>query len=74
MFKPQQVLRTSVPLKSENGSPINPGTRVVVMRTVDDKVRVKVMDPAHSDLNKTRLVASAGAFKTTHRGRPRKSS
>lgn len=73
MFKSQQVLRTAVPLRADGNVQIAPGTRVVVMKTVDgDKVRVKVMDPAHAELNKTRLVAGAGAFKVTHRGRPRK--
>ena len=72
MYKPQTVLRTAVPLKSENGIQVVPGTRVVVMKNVDvDKVRVKVIDPAHTDQNKIRLVAGNGAFRATHRGRPK---
>lgn len=74
MFKMQQVLRTKVPLKSENGVAVPPNTRVVVMRMVDtDRVRVKVSDPAHGDISKTRLVSGINAFHSTHRGRPRKS-
>ena len=72
-YKSQQVLRTKVPLKGDGGIQISPGTRVVVMRMVDDKVRVKVADPAHENLARTRIVAGAGAFNSTHRGRPRKS-
>lgn len=73
-YKPQQVLRTKVPLKSENGTQITPSTRVVVMRMVDNgqRVRVKVADPNHADIMKTRIVAGVKAFNLTHRGRPRK--
>jgi len=74
-YKPQQVLRTKVPLRSADGVQISPNTRVVVMRMVDgEKVRVKVADPAHENVAKTRIVAGVGAFNLTHRGRPRKDS
>jgi hypothetical protein len=74
-YKAQQVLRTKVPLRGEGGTQISPNTRVVVMRMVDnDKVRVKVADPAHETLARTRLIAGVNAFSVTHRGRPRKDS
>lgn len=71
-YKAQQVLRTKVPLKSENGAKVAPNTRVVVMRMVEDnRVRARIADPLHPTLAKSRLVAGVNAFKTTHRGRPK---
>jgi hypothetical protein len=71
-YKMQQVLRTKVPLKSEEGNPISPNTRVVVLKMVGgDRVRVRIADRS-SALNRNRLVAGVSAFNTTHRGRPRK--
>lgn len=72
-FKTQQILRTKVPLKTVDGRPVKPGTRVAVMKMVEQaRVRVKVMDPALPELKAVRLISGVGAFKTTHAGRPRK--
>lgn len=71
-YKPQQVLRTLQALKSQNGSPVPANSRVVVMRMVDgDKVRVKIVDPAHPALVKQRIVAATKYFNRTFRGRPK---
>ncbi len=72
-YKVQQVLRTKIPLKAENGAQVSPGTRVVVMGMAEDgRARVKVIDPKHPALAKARLIAGTGAFNLTHRGRPNK--
>jgi len=73
MYKMQQVLRTKVPMKTVDGTPVAPNTRVVVMKMIDEeRVRVKVADPAHADLNKARVMSGVKAFNLTHRGRPKK--
>lgn len=77
-----QVLRTSVPgLRTNAGNPVPPNTRVVVMsskRVSEDagaeKVKVKVVDPAHEALAGQWFSAAPGAFRTTSRGRPPKAA
>ncbi len=71
-YKSQQVLRTKVPLKTENGTQVSPNTRVVVMRMVDgERVRVKVADARTPELKATRIVSGVKSFNVTHRGRPK---
>ena len=65
-FKIQQVLRTKVPLKTESGDQVSPGTRVVVAKILEDgKARVRVADPNLPNLAGFRLVGSIGAFIST---------
>jgi hypothetical protein len=71
-FKPQQVLRTKVPLKAAEGKQVSPQTRVVVMQMADGRVKVKIADPRLPDLAGVRLESTPAAFVKTQRGRPTK--
>jgi len=75
------VFRTRVPLKTAEGNPVPPKTRVVVMSTqrVTEQnkgqkptIKVKIVDPAQPTLTGQWFCAAEGAFTATQRGRPKK--
>lgn len=75
-YKILQVLRTKVPLKADGEVQVSPGTRVVTLGMEEDGItaRTRIADPRYPKLLGVRLLAGAGAFNKTHRGRPRKTA
>ncbi len=78
-MKTATVLRTAVPLTTEQGTKLAPGTRVRVMSSKRvseaegrEVVKVKVEDATLPNLAGEWFTAAPGAFKATYRGRPTK--
>ena len=78
-LKTAKVLRSAVPgLKTDAGVSLPVNSRVVVMsfarataKAGAEKVKVKVVDPNLPDLLGHYVIASPGAFRETHAGRPK---
>lgn len=72
---PLKVFRTRRSLKSEDGTVIPRGVRVVALTPIRDgrtivKLRVKIADKDHPGLVDLRLSAKPDVFATTKAGRP----
>lgn len=74
-YKLYQVVTTAVPLKGEGGVSVPVKTRMRVLSPITSgpnkgKVRARVEDADHENLEGLRVVADAAAFSVTQAGRP----